>query len=395
MNLKPLLLTLITLLLVACSPNNPNLTKSFRHTSSTQKSTEAILKLDTKGHTARIRDIIVTKSGDIISASDDKSVRVWDSATGREKRKILGQIGAGSEGKIYAMALSPNEEFLAIGGFMGEGHGVNDDLVGSIRIYNYKTGKLLKVLKSHTNVVHDLSFSKDGRYLISGSADKTAIIWSAKSFGLLDTITFHKREVYAVKIIKKANGYFAITAGYDNRIALYNMQTKEVIKSDKKPYKLQFLAVSKEHIAVCGFGKEIQIYDYNLNPINTIHSKTTPFGLAYSLDGEFLIAGFSFEYKKPTDVLNIYSANRGYKRIQSFKRHTNLTMAVAFLDKYRAISGGGDNKEIYIWDIATAKVKKKIEGVGEVVWSVGIDGDSIAWGTDGLQQKEKVNFKNL
>ena len=32
---------------------------------------EAILKLDTKGHTGIIRDIIVTKSGDIISASDD------------------------------------------------------------------------------------------------------------------------------------------------------------------------------------------------------------------------------------------------------------------------------------------------------------------------------------
>jgi len=55
---------------------------------------EAILKLDTKGHTALIRDIIVTKSGDIISASDDKTIRVWDSRSGREKRKILGQIGA-------------------------------------------------------------------------------------------------------------------------------------------------------------------------------------------------------------------------------------------------------------------------------------------------------------
>jgi len=94
MNLKPLLLTLTLLLLTACSPNNPNPTKSFRHTSSTPKSTEAILQLDTKGHTANIRNIIVTKSGDIISASDDKTIRVWDSATGKEKRKILGQIGA-------------------------------------------------------------------------------------------------------------------------------------------------------------------------------------------------------------------------------------------------------------------------------------------------------------
>ena len=71
---------------------------------------EPILQLDTGGHTGLINDVIVTKSEDIITASDDKTIRVWDSATGREKRKILGEIGAGSEGMIYAIALSPDEE---------------------------------------------------------------------------------------------------------------------------------------------------------------------------------------------------------------------------------------------------------------------------------------------
>jgi WD40 repeat protein len=119
---KTLHIIAIMLLLFGCSSNESK-TSNY--------ATDAILKLDTKGHTALIRDIIVTKSGDIISASDDKTIRVWDSATGKEKRKILGQIGAGSEGKIYAMALSPNEEFLAIGGYFK-----SDD----IRIYNYQTG---------------------------------------------------------------------------------------------------------------------------------------------------------------------------------------------------------------------------------------------------------------
>jgi len=121
MNLK-LLLTLITLFLIGCSSNRPQMitidttqkptilktvykkvviespnvqTPSTSNHAPTK--TEAILKLDTKGHTAKIRDIIVTKSGDIISASDDKTIRVWDSKTGKEKRKILGQIGAGRD----------------------------------------------------------------------------------------------------------------------------------------------------------------------------------------------------------------------------------------------------------------------------------------------------------
>ena len=52
--------------------------------------TQAILKLDTLGHTGLIWDIVVTKSGDMISASVDKTIRVWSSQIGREKRKILG-----------------------------------------------------------------------------------------------------------------------------------------------------------------------------------------------------------------------------------------------------------------------------------------------------------------
>ena len=261
---------------------------------------DVVLKLDTKGHTSLIGDIIVTKDGDIISASDDKTIRVWDSKTGIEKRKILGQIGSGKEGQISAIALSKDERYLAVGGFMGSYTGNKsreDEEAHKIRIYNYQTGKLLHILKFHTNVVLDLAFSNDGDrsdFLISGSADKTAKVWSVKDgFRLKDTIKFHTNLLYAVKIIKKRDSYFAITAGYDKQIALYDMQKREVIKSHRLNHKLQFLATSKKlkHIAVCGFGKEITIYDFNLQKVRTIKSETKPKGLAYDKKGDFLLAG--------------------------------------------------------------------------------------------------------
>jgi len=50
------------------------------------------------------------------------------------------------------------------------------------------------------------------------------------------------------------------------------------VKSYKFPYKLAFLAHSDKnrHIAVCGTGREIKVYDYSLNPIKTIKSETSP-----------------------------------------------------------------------------------------------------------------------
>ncbi len=340
---------------------------------------EAILRLETGGHTTIINDIIVTKSGDIISASDDKTIRVWDSLTGREKRKILGQIGDGPEGKIFAIALSPDEEYLAVGGYLGN----SINTVGSIRIFHYPTGKLIKLLKSHTNVVLDLAFSEDGHYLISGSNDETAKIWEVSNdFSLEDTIDFHSKEIYAVKIIKKRGKYFSVTAGFDQQIALYDIQKREVVKSHRSKYLLQYLATASNlfsgRIAVCGFGKEILIYDFNLNFIKKVKTKTEPSGLSYSADGKLLISGIG---SHPFNV-NIYRSKKNYLKKTSFKKHTNLTQAVAFFNNHTAVSGGGDNNEIYLWDTQTAKVKKKIVGVGDCVWSVGIKGNSIAWGND-------------
>jgi len=128
------------------------------------------LTVDPQGHTGAIKDLVVTKDKNIISVSEDKTIRVWDKA-GNPIRKILGEKYSGSNGKIYTVALSPDEKYLAVGGYLPE---------DVIRIYEYKTGKLYKVLRSHKDVIFGLEFSKDNKYLLSSSADRTAKVWDIK-----------------------------------------------------------------------------------------------------------------------------------------------------------------------------------------------------------------------
>src|SRR5262245_66371737 len=69
---------------------------------------EPQLVLSTGGHTDNIRAIAFTKDGRyLVSAGDDKTVRVWNVATGVTDRVIRGQIGPFQKGKIFAIALSP------------------------------------------------------------------------------------------------------------------------------------------------------------------------------------------------------------------------------------------------------------------------------------------------
>ena len=156
--LKIFTLSLLSMFLVSCGLRPESVFKS-----NVKKQT--VLRLDIKGHMGLISDIIVTKDKDIISASYDKTIRGWDK-NGNEKRKILGELALGLEGQIYSIALSSDEKYLAVGG-----HFSNPNYI--IRIYDYKTGKLFKILKSHKGSVISLSFSQDDKYIISSSNDTT------------------------------------------------------------------------------------------------------------------------------------------------------------------------------------------------------------------------------
>ncbi len=335
-----------------------------------------ILKLDTGGHMAIIKKIIPMKDGRrIISASDDKTIRIWDTQTGQERAKILGQIGSGLEGQIFAIALTPDERYLAVAGYMETGYGKNFHY---IRIFNLNSGELINILKSHENIVNDLAISIDGKYLISASADKTVKVWDiTDNFTLIHTFTGHTSYVLAVRIFRSGGYYKIVSTGFDNKIILWSLNDKKMIKSITHNKKLKYLAVCDAYIAVSGIpDSKIYIFDHSLTQKEEIESETIIAGLSFSPDGRLLLTGTS---ERPR-VCNIYDRSVGFKKISSFFRHDNTTTAITFLNNHTAVTGGGNNADIYLWDAFTGNVKMQITGHGKRVWSVGIRGSDIAFG---------------
>src|SRR6476646_5696460 len=81
---------------------------------------EPILRIETGKHVAQIFRIDTDAANRFaVTASDDKTARVWSLPDGRLQRILRLPIDQGNVGKAYAVAISPDGSTIAVGGWPG------------------------------------------------------------------------------------------------------------------------------------------------------------------------------------------------------------------------------------------------------------------------------------
>jgi hypothetical protein len=116
------------------------------------------------GHGEAVEILAFSPNGKLLaSANSSQPVRLWDAATGAERRTLTNR----NKG-VYAPAFSPDGRLLA---------GADAEQDNAVCLWEVLTGQEVRRFLGHETAALCVAFAPDGRTVASGNADSTILLW--------------------------------------------------------------------------------------------------------------------------------------------------------------------------------------------------------------------------
>ncbi|MCU1329294.1 MAG: hypothetical protein JWN34_4664, partial [Bryobacterales bacterium] len=343
---------------------------------------EPSLVIDNGGHTSVIRGLAFTSDGRrLISAGEDKVIRIWNVQTGRVEQTIRGEIARGQDGKIVAIALSSDARILASAGYL-TGQGRTD--VGAIRLHSLPGGEITDLLIGSENVTLCLAFSPDDQLLASGSADFSVRIWNVTTRRLVKTIP-DKTRIHTLAFSK--NGLWLAWGTLDGRVHLWSVTQNRMYREfspSPEPIVSVTFSPDSRYLVAADQAATVRSWDAVTGAVAGSFSggeasASDPANLSFTPDGRALLVTSQRDLRSLARLINFPS---GTPRVD-FTAHTRAVRATAISRDGRiAATAGGDRNEILLWNTSDGALLRTLSGAGTTVWSTAFssDGRSVAFG---------------
>lgn len=301
------------------------------------------LRIETGMHTAAVNRIGADASERfLVTASDDKTARVWDLRTGELLQVLRPPQGDGVNGKLYAVAISPDGGMVAVGGNGISGRNA------SIYLFDRASGKLVKDIEDLPDAVDHLSFSlADGRYLAAALGSHGIRVYRAPDYQEIARDTDYRGSSYSVEFDRAGR---LVTTCDDGALRLYDaafhMTAKHPAPGGKHPFLARFSPDGRK-VAV-GFDDTAAVNVLSGDDLAFLYAAETGQAgsegfpaVAWSADGQILYAAGRYDLVDgPQQIWHWADSGRG--AASAWPAAHNTIMDLRALSAGRLLFGSSD-----------------------------------------------------
>jgi WD40 repeat protein len=232
---------------------------------------------------------------------------------------------------------------------------------------------LLRILVGHRGPVRSVAVSPDGRLVVTGSHDGTALVWDLATGQRLRLLDQHGGTVYSVAV--GPAGRLAVTGSHDGTASVWDLATGQRLRLlDQHTHPVISVAVSSDgQLAVTvSFNNTVAIWDLATGRRlrELVGHRGTVIAVAVSPDGRFVVTG-SVDQNENVAVWDLRSG----ERLRKLDGHGAAVTSVAFNPDGRFVVTGSDDRTASVWDLRTGERFRTLAGHGGKVTSVAVSPD--------------------
>ena len=340
------------------------------------------LSLNINGHTGLVKAIQFSPDSQrLYTAGHDKVIHVWRPPVANAKaflvegvgwhksHTIRWEIARGLRGNIYKIAVSPDGERVAIGGFGARG------TAGDIIWANTDDCTIEQIARDgHADSVVGVDYSSDGKWMSSTDMTGRTILWDLRGAEPVgrevqkdNRLRFLSSEVFAGRsrlVIRKFKGNQrartdagAIIDVPTFALDYYDVNTGQ--SAGRAPITLYreitSLAANRSglFLAAADRARKLYLYKAGERTAHTLSSTHLTRSLGFSADGRYLAVGTMTEPNRPSQVQIWDTSTR--QRLFNYEQKRSVTAVAISPDGRWLACSGGQSFHVFVWELKNGK----------------------------------------
>jgi WD40 repeat protein len=355
-------------------------------------------------HPGQVTSAVRSPDGSrLVTGCSDKQVRLWNLNNGQVERPFAGpslgvlcvamnpagtQIAAGSADKtLFVWNAADAKEIkkytlpAAVNSvaFSPDGKLLAGGLAdNSIHLFDVAMGKEIKTLSGHSGAVQSLLFTNKGDQLVSASADKTVQIWNIAD-GKSAIKLEHGAAVQALALDK--DGIHIASGGTDKSVKVWTLAGHTTIAT---PAEVRSVCFSPDgsRLLVGGADNKARVYGIDGHLIEFFPHEGPVQAVAFHSDGKRVFTASADKTARMWPLSLLWHA-----------RHAGPVRQALFIGRGDRVLSCGDDKTVKIWNAADGMLVKSLDAHDGPVTGIAVNADASRIASCGADKT--VKFFNL